>query len=1471
MAVLPITRATVGDALSVSQPSISNTSLQIKPIGISAPITQGVIASYSDLKSVSLNLNLSTSVTDHAGSSVRFTFDGAVIQPLITLGNQTSYGNATVKKGADALRPAGVDSQSFGSVLIIPQGRRRYDLDLSVVKSETNSKNIYFHYGPIVIAGVSIGDTLGVTGPKLINAFNIRPNGIAATSDQSRAHFIYENNANQRLIDINLIGPLQADRGVRFNFGGASPVTQAGAINQFSIGVPGIKNTSAAINVASIAPQESGTPRVNPVGTEDGNNQYGVLDFDLLQANQPKNSLNIAFSFFSEFQVTNIGFESSAYGLAGIRNKDAILNAAGWQSSFVSMNNSVINGREVVAPAGFDQSAVPSPNIINAAVGITVTGIGKPDFSNPTIYNLKQFAKLAGRDQSLYGIAYVQGGVKWLYPESLLSYKAGSAEVVNTTANQKVTPVGVKPLDVPSPTVTPRMIYPAGINQSRVGNPSVLEAAIIPKGYIDTSYGNATVWYHTRTLSVAGIDSYQTGYPQVFDPTQFVQVASFVQTAVFGDTAIKNAAAFISVASIDSLTVSEWVVAENKDRSVFGKGYLSSVFGNQSIANKSPSIFFEGLPAPVFNAPAVGHRQRYVSPAGFDRLLLGTPVLTKTPELKPSGFVATQSGNAVVSNFTRVLTHSGIDQSKISDPTVWFRCRYINTNSWQSSRHGNHAITHGVREIIGAGFNQQGYGLAWVSPGTRLIEPLSIYKEYSSSHFVGRHQEIKPFGFVAAQFGTRIIPESLSLFPEGFVGSVGLASIGLKTRYLQPKGYLTAGDQPAFRWGNAKLYNSVQYIDQYYISGSGLVPPSWPEWTLIENRNKVIGAVGVRSDRFGYSQTDNNADPLSPNGISPPSTSRTDVSMVSHAIRKLAIEGIEPPFMSSWSVAYNAARVIKPNGFIATDSGNATIKNTRRYYGNIGAIESLEFSTPMIAFRIRTIDIETRYSIAPPYIQLPQVELLTRYVSFQGFETVRYGLASLSIHLRLITPRWTHRNSVGEPILKNVTPNLFAYGHDSSEFGNSSIRTQWRDVYAQGDNASLFGSTVIADSKQYIGVRGWQDMAMSQKHNVIKTGTNPYVTQNIWLNDETGENNDEGKGIAPPNNQVSKASLNQNVLYAKGFEATIIGGQLIWSNNLYVSSGIGPDVDSVSKTATIFNKTQRVSMDESHAIKSKIAVGKPRMSPHTIWAVVEAPQQAIDNHDNSSLHYVGQTDQYAAGERFGQLSIESTKRSIYPYWRLDLSGYGVGRPGVDLLNKVIKPESFRSARLGLPSIPFSLQTITVRAGIYDPLFGYSQVVRPPYYGPQTISPAGLNSLRIGQQYADNFVRSVYPIGLNALSMGASKQLDTPYMWQGLRIGERVPLIISGGETLLMGDTTISLYIREIQPVGFIALSSGYNLSSFDERMTVTNDYIYKPDVITVGVLGINPPLATAPDIMLGQRYIRPDGNSDQFRKGGYHA
>lgn len=1161
------------------------------------------------------------------------------------------------------------------------------------------------------------------------------------------------------------------------------------------------------------------------------------------------------YSAVGETQSIGVGgFKSSAIGSAGLgwTRKIPILG-------FVGLNYGVadvVNKNKTVKPESF----------VSSKVGFQLT------------YNFKQFLRMESKTHSYYGLAYLQGGVRSLLPRSYEASSYGRATLINTTADQRLTPIGIAISSVvPAPVITPRMINATSIYGTQFGKTVLIPTPEVRhKGVNQMVGGTPTVWYHTRALGVLGFNDFDTGYPKVFDPTQFIQQSAFNRISVFGDTYARNNLIVSSNAgAINDLSVSQWLVIENKGRGYLLKGFLSQSFGTHSIINKSPSIFFNGIPAPIFPNQAIGYLIRNVEPAGFDHLEIGSPNVVSIPSLKPTGFLATQFGTQWVSNYTRGINANGSDHSANGKPVVWFRYRHANPSSWQSSKFSDTStVTHGVRELIGSGFIQQGYGNAWLTAGVRLIEPKAIYKDFLSNHYVGRHQDIKPIGFIDTRFGTRIIPDIQAVYPLGFTGVFGLSVAYLNTQHVKTKGYLSAGDSEVFRWGRQIAFNSTQYVTQSYDSGNGLVPPKWSDYQSIENRNKKIGAIGTLMQRFGYSQIDNNARQLSPIGLL---ATRFNQSMIAYRIRHLPLQGMEAPYMSDWLVAHNSARVIAPKGSVQSIFGNAELVKTRRYFDRIGRIDSLEMGVSFISHRVRVIDIEKRYSIAPPIIRLPTIDLHTRYIDFRGYETAKYGLASLSIHFRIITPRWTHKDNAGEPAIRNVTPELLVKGHDSQEYGVTIVRTEWRLINAQGDNTQLFGATKISDTKQYVSIRGWLSSLNSQKHIATKTGTNPYVTQNIWLNNESDSTQD-GFGIPTDNRffleQVTKPFLNQNVLYVTGIDSFDAGVTGIHSNNIQVTAGIS--IDGVSKGASVYVLRQIIDITGSKKIDSEIVVSNPRVSPHTIWAVKEAPVQAKANHPLPSgkrgLHYVGEDIYGSASSRLGKPSIESTIRTIRQYHLSNERMSVFGTLGIVLKRTIVKPNAFRSARFGIPSIPFTLQVIAMRVGISSNNKSAPKVTRPPYIGPQTIKVNGYIAQIFGLTYSDNFIRSVHPKGAESLLMGLSKSNDKPFMWQGLRIGEHVPSSIGAGDTSSYGDTTISLRVREVQAVGFNAFISKYELESFDGRMMVKNKNGYEDIARSIEPKSVNPVgIVSVPNTKLAQRYIRPDGNSNQFRKGGYHA
>lgn len=346
--------------------------------------------------------------------------------------------------------------------------------------------------------------------------------------------------------------------------------------------------------------------------------------------------------------------------------------------------------------------------------------------------------------------------------------------------------------------------------------------------------------------------------------------------------------------------------------------------------------------------------------------------------------------------------------------------------------------------------------------------------------------------------------------------------------------------------------------------------------------------------------------------------------------------------------------------------------------------------------------------------------------------------------------------------------------------------------------------------------------------------------------------------------------MNQNVIYHESRAVSSkFGTQFIWSNNLYVDGGIGVVVDAVP-SPNVRNKNNVLGVT---GIRNDIKVGGPRLSPHTIYATTEASEQAQRNHPVIVvLHKVGEYYGGHASSRVGRPFVESTIRTLRPRWSLPSSYYTIGRPKAELSLHVIKTEGFRLGRFGVPSIPFTPQTIEIRLGIYDNVFGKPAMERPPYTGPQYISLKGIYSTVFGATYADNYVRTLYARGSNSLVMGQRKINDTPFMWQGLRIGERVPLIIGGDDTSRHGLTWVSLRVRELGAEGFDAFRSEYDITDFNGKMTVKNADKKLPSKTIVNAISVDPYNAFGyQDIKLGQHYIRPDGNSDQFRKGGHYA
>lgn len=1168
-----------------------------------------------------------------------------------------------------------------------------------------------------------------------------------------------------------------------------------------------------------------------------------VFNFEDSTYSSPKPG-NVSFNFEDKTSASTtiypFAFEADGYGTPSINGAIASLYAK-----------------------GFDSSVFAYPVVFNNARVVAVTSFTPSVVERPKIYNYKQYLPLNDRGiaSAVFGTAYVQGGVKTLEIKGLYSNVFGSLNVINTKADQyaDLNGKGIPPFAVTAPVVNPRHINPTGIKSEAFGQTGVRRNPS-PLGFVATAHGVQWVSHSPRYLTPGFVTAFEPGYPKIFDPTQKIYVTTVIAGGVFGDIAVRNKSRFINVKGIDSQEFGDWSTVASNLRYVQVPSAIFTSFGESQIRNKTPNLSPSGIESLVFEQQHIGYRIRTLSIPGLNLLRFGTPNLVKTPSFTPKGADVSIYGKPAITHKHRSLFVAGVDTSKIGEAYAWYRYRNITPDAKDSQIFGNGRIEHGERELIGRGDSYMTLGNPQVWFAVRYLSPVGIDVQELGGPLLGRSRTIQALGFDASAFGTRIIPESKTIYPEGLKGEFGLTEVGLWRRHLGAKSFRTVGTEELHRWGKPTIYNLRQYIVQDFDPNNGLTPPVWPTWTRIENRNKVVGATGTNMANVAKPHVQNKSRPLKPNGFD---ASIFKSSMIAYRIRHLHLDGLEAPYMGGWSVVHNKGKPVKPVSFNAQLFGNAAVVNNRRYFNRIGNFESLEFGRPMVAYRVRRLEFEPRYTISPPAMALPKVDLYTRYIEPIGKDYYSSGAHSLEIHWTLITPRWTLQNLYGFPAVKNVTPQLYTRGRLSEEFGNTSVRLQWRPIYPHGWTESIKGPTVEFTTRK-ITMSGFNASSISDKIALRKSRAPAYTEQYIRLNSftEDGQEAREGYGIRIPNDQVSEPQLNQHVIYARAIDGLSFGYGTVHSNGIIVNPGL--QELSVGKPAVTLGKR----FIEVPGFYNKIEPGNPRLSPHTIYAVMEAPHQAVLNHPSRRVHYVNSDEgEREPGEVFGNTHISLRFAQLKP------SGTSMGRMGNDhtlsLRKQVIDLDKmgFHTFRMGWHVLgPFD-QVIESDDPIDLLEFGRPSVAIN-YRGNYQVKPVSIPSTGFGSLVVDFFHRQIKLKGDDMLNMGTGSQNDRPFMWQRLRVGPLVPGNYGGFAAQVFGNTAISLKVREIRVKGFTEFASEYDYTAFDKRMRVVRVEKAKP-IITVHPLGFVATQINSSNIKNKVQYIRPDGNADQYRKGAF--
>lgn len=887
---------------------------------------------------------------------------------------------------------------------------------------------------------------------------------------------------------------------------------------------------------------------------------------------------------------------------------------------------------------------------------------------------------------------------------------------------------------------------------------------------------------------------------------------------------------------------------------LFPPGTLSEEPPAPVVWRKRQDMRAWGADAALLGVPVVRNLYDRIAPAGLQALTVGAvQVVLKDQGIVPRAFDAVVFGASDIANWNKDVRVGGILPPVVPGATIWLRTRYVGGKGVDTSGFGTQRISHEIQRLGIPGITAPSLGAPWLSYRVRRLEPAGHFYDGVGRPQFGHARTLLPAGWDSAAFGERIIPEIQGLYPSGFAEQWGAAKANNWLSFVGPLGFQTTV-QEQYRFGSGTAWLQTQQIIQDYDPQSGLSPPSFGGWQSVENRNRVIGAIGVVPPKFGTTYLENNARLLAPWAIAAPFAEEVDKRhLVAHSTRALPLLGIEPPPMSQWAALHNAAVQVLPKGAQASAWGLATVANNRRTLSRIGDIESPPLGTAFIAQAIRTISLHEFYAIAPPDVPLPVAKLYTRYIEPQGGDFLRLGGADLSIHRNIIAPKWAARDYFGVADLKNRTPELHTFGADANVYGSTAVRLQWRPLHAYGADAALFGGAIIGDRTQRISVAGMDVARIGDKLEVRRLGAPPYSEQNIVV-DKIFSN--EG-GIGHP-------VINQNVLRLTGIASQKFGVASVRFMGARVDAGIRQDSYG-TPSVELWVRTLGVAEWRSDQVPQP---SKPRLSPYTIYAVREAPDQAKDNHDPAILHYVGETNEYPPGERFGKAGISLFSRTLQQRNPFDLAGYGT--PRLMLGQQFLGVKGIQAYRMGWALVGAGEQWVRQYGGIDAMDLGRPSIGYGPPRGPLVVTPVGVEPEKISDtHWASAKVRELAPKGLEAGAMGRSVGNDNPYQWQSLNVGERRPTVPDGWVAQVFGQAWISLRIRGVEAQGFDAFVCEHDPKYFRERLRVVNGWSPQIPQQPLAPHGLEALSSGVPNIRPAVQHIRPDGNSEQYRKGAF--
>lgn len=833
-------------------------------------------------------------------------------------------------------------------------------------------------------------------------------------------------------------------------------------------------------------------------------------------------------------------------------------------------------------------------------------------------------------------------------------------------------------------------------------------------------------------------------------------------------------------------------------------GFSGIDWGAAAVVNVRHAVAPTGILGLSFGVSSVQNLRRFVRLAGWGAYLSGQPRIQNWQRFllqSNEGARYTQWGTAKLHiPFDQVATLKGLDATQWGMSFVSHAIRWL-------EQHEPHAGPQ--------------VGTASVIHRNRTISvPWSEFTQWGQA-LVGRHATLSASGLDSMRLGGAAVEHGNVIKPGGWLSQSiaefpAWASRSRRVLLIEQRSEST-------EWGWGASYNLQQHITHdgfpWEHEGTKFGVLAW-----VYNRDRTVSAFGLDSLRFGIaSDVVNAAHALY---VLPFNSLEWGSTFIAPGIRTVAMGGINSFRMSNYgTLVHNAARVVSAISSASLRFGQAAVaSNLQTIRPHSGPVES--FGMAFLAPAVRYIEQAPALSASSRY-GTPAVSLRWQHVMTVGVPPAGTGApVVLGPFIRRLRPSWTMRDGYGFPVVRNATPQLYPPGRPFSEWGEGVVDYRDRGLRTAGIEPPVVTRPAIRFRTQRLVVLGWYSFGHQSNATQVRNALpDPPAQQNIVVRPADAMTRFGGPimnlGFAYPNGWLSNQW---------GDSSVRLQGAII--RTFYAQLEVGePRVDL--RVRRIHPKM--IPDDEQ---TSDAVFGKSRVTPHTIWARTDTPEQAAANHPGLPFHPIGSHEiggyQDSRWPWFGHTVISLSRRAIGHRQLEQHTGYGSAT--LTLRTQYLAPGGI--SPLWMPFPVFLPHRRKMHVVSWESVVVGEAVVSRAPGSFQRLDVTGRAEGAMGWLAIDNFHRNIAPSGFAATA------------W-----GNNVPMVhfprhfeIGAGVLSQWGNPWVSRLHREVAPAGMDALEMDW--VRLRDRMSV----VVRHRLEATGADSVEVPM---PCIRNAQQFIAP--------------